>query len=156
MEKIFSYDLNLTWTGNQGEGTQRYTSYQRSYIISAEGKPSILGSSDPTFLGNPACWNPEELLVAAVSACHMLWYLHICTTMGLKVEKYEDTPKAEMVVTSDGSGAFKKIDLHPCVHLAADDSIEKAKAAHEISHQKCFIANSVNFPISILPTFIQS
>ena len=111
----------------------------------------IPGSSDPAFRGDPARWNPEELLVASVSTCHQLWYLHLASAAGIRVVAYEDRPEGLMVETPDGSGHFTGVTLHPRVTLAAGAEAAKAEALHHDAHEMCFVANSVNFTIDCMP-----
>ncbi len=146
------YTICVRWTGNTGEGTKAYRSYERSHVITSEGKPPLFGSSDPVFRGDHTKYNPEELLVAALSACHMLWYLHLCAENNIVVTEYEDLPQARMEVDASGSGRFVEAILHPVVVITDTAQIHTATHLHEIAHQKCFIANSVNFPILVKPT----
>src|SRR5262245_58368368 len=104
--KEHHYRIAVEWTGNKGSGTSGYTHYERSHVISAEGKPSISASSDPTFRGDPASYNPEEMLVAALSSCHMLWYLHLASVSGIIVSTYVDHATGTMTETADGGGRF--------------------------------------------------
>ncbi|HEV2673534.1 MAG TPA: OsmC family protein [Aliidongia sp.] len=149
--KIHHYEVLVTWTGNQGTGTSDYRAYERSHEISTNGKPSIPGSSDPAFRGDPARWNPEEMLVASVSTCHQLWYLHLASVAKICVVAYEDRPVGEMAETPDGSGHFTSVTLHPRVTLAAGADAARAEALHHQAHEMCFIANSVNFTIDCVP-----
>ncbi|WP_420014293.1 OsmC family protein [Teichococcus deserti] len=139
--------MAVRWTGNLGEGTATHRGYSRSHLISAEGKPDVPGSSDPSFRGDPSRWNPEELLLAAVAACHKLWYLGLCASAGVVVTAYEDAAEGEMLEEADGAGQFTGITLRPRVTLAPGSDIAKAEALHDAAHAKCFIARSVNFPI---------
>lgn len=143
----------MTWTGDLGAGTRGYRDYARDHEISAEGKAAILGSSDPNFRGDASRWNPEELLVASLSACHQLWYLHLCSAAGVVVHRYVDAAEGEMAEDADGGGRFVRVILRPRVGLAPGADTERAKALHHEAHQKCFIANSVNFPVSVEPEF---
>lgn len=153
MKKEYKYPLIIQWTGNTGSGTKHYTAYERSYSTSAEEKPVILGSSDPAFRGDKSRWNPEELLVSAVSSCHMLWYLHLCADAQIVVEAYEDSPIGKMIVDSDtGVGSFAEVILQPVIKIFDSNQTVKALELHQIAHEKCFIANSVNFAIHINPT----
>ncbi|BDA85823.1 hypothetical protein Sa4125_33650 [Aureimonas sp. SA4125] len=93
--KIHRYASHVRWTGNRGSGTSSYTAYGRAHEIAAAGKPVIPGSSDPAFRGDPDRWNPEELLLASLSACHQLWYLHLCARDGIVVTAYEDKAEGE-------------------------------------------------------------
>jgi len=141
------YKLRVTWTGNQGTGTSSYSAYSRSHEISAPGKPSIDGSSDPNFRGDPARWSPEDLLVASLSACHKLWYLGLCAKAGIVVVSYEDDAEGSMAEDGNGSGQFTEVVLKPRVVVAAGSDLEKAEALHHTAHEKCFIARSVNFSV---------
>ncbi|WP_338109554.1 OsmC family protein [Pseudomonas psychrophila] len=109
------------------------------------------GSSDPSFRGDPTRWNPEELLLASLSACHKLWYLGICAEAGIVVVAYEDNAQGTMVEESNGAGQFTSVILRPKVILAPGSEIAKAQTLHKIAHEKCFIARSVNFPVSHAP-----
>lgn len=152
MAKQHQYEIKTTWTGNTGEGTSGYRGYERSHVISAANKPDIPGSSDPAFRGDKTRYNPEELLVASLSTCHMLWYLHVCTDAGVVVVDYTDTAKGTMVETADGGGHFTEVTLYPSVVVADASMVEKANALHQKANQLCFIANSCNFPVHHQPT----
>jgi organic hydroperoxide reductase OsmC/OhrA len=145
--KRHSYEIRLDWTGNSGEGTRTYRGYRRDHTITAAGKPELAGSSDPAFRGDPSRYNPEELLIASLSACHMLSYLHVCAVNGVVVTGYADDAAGTMEETADGGGAFTEVTLHPIVTTAADSDEEKARSLHEEAHRLCFIASSVKFPV---------
>lgn len=151
MRKAHSFNVGVTWTGNTGEGTSGYTAYQRSHEISAEGKPAIPGSSDPAFRGDRSRYNPEELLVAALSACHMLWYLHLCADANIVVTAYADRAEGAMRLTDDGGGHFEEVILRPAVTIREGCDPELARALHARAHHLCFIANSVNFAVNVEP-----
>jgi organic hydroperoxide reductase OsmC/OhrA len=151
MEKEHSYLISLTWTGNQGKGTTGYTTYSRDHILQASGKPELAGSSDPNFRGSPGRYNPEELFVSSLSACHMLWYLHLCAVNGIVVTDYRDEAKGTMMETADGGGYFKEVVLHPVVTVGNASWIAKAQDLHREAGAKCFIANSCNFPVKHEP-----
>jgi organic hydroperoxide reductase OsmC/OhrA len=149
--KHHSYEVGVHWTGNDGDGTKTYRSYRRDHTIAAEGKPQILGSSDPSFRGDRARYNPEELLVASLSGCHMLWYLHLCSANGVTVLDYHDAASGVMEEGDDGSGEFVRVVLRPAVKISAGDDRSKALALHSEAHRLCFIARSVKFPVEIAP-----
>ncbi len=149
--KEHKYAVTVTWTGNTGTGTSGYRDYARAHEISAEGKPAIAASSDPVFRGDRARWNPEELLVAALSGCHQLSYLHLCAVAGIVVTEYVDHAEGWMEETPDGSAQFTRVVLRPKVTLAAGSDAAKAKELHHEAHEKCFIARSVNFPVENEP-----
>ena len=149
--KIHFYEVNVRWTGNTGQGTATYRTYERSHEITVEGKPLIFGSSDPNFRGDKTKYNPEELLVASLSACHLLWYLHLCASAKLVVTDYVDRPIGRMTETADGGGRFTEVVLKPVVTMQSGD-LALIEQLHEKAHHMCFIANSVNFPIRCEPS----
>jgi len=149
--KQHRYGVRLDWTGNLGTGTSSYRAYSRDHSLSAPGKPAILGSSDPAFRGDPARWNPEDSLVGALSACHHLWYLALCATNGIVVTAYEDEAEGVMEEVAGGAGQFTSVVLRPRVTLAAGSDRDKALALHHEASEKCFIARSVNFPVTHEP-----
>ncbi len=147
--KTHQYSIQLRWTGNQGKGTQSYTAYSRDHEITVPEKVhTILASSDPAFRGNPAHYNPEELLVASLSACHMLWYLHLCSVAKIRVESYVDAAEGVMEESVEKGGFFQSVTLKPQIEIREQDKLDQAYELHEEAHRKCFIANSVNFPVS--------
>ncbi|WP_018348163.1 OsmC family protein [Longispora albida] len=150
MSTVHTYTLDLDWTGNLGTGTSGYRDYDRAHQISAPGRADILGSSDPAFRGDEARWNPEQLLVASLSQCHLLWYLHLCAVNGVVVTSYTDSPAGTMAETRTG-GHFTGVVLRPQVEVASAEMTDKALALHHEAHQHCFIASSVNFPVSHEP-----
>jgi len=151
MGKEHHYLTQLRWTGNRGEGTSNYRAYDRDHVLAAAGKPELPGSSDPSFRGNPARYNPEELLLASLSSCHMLWYLHLCAVNGVVVVAYEDAAEGTMVETEDGGGRFSSVLLRPVVTVTNAAMKEKAMELHHDANKLCFIANSVNFPVRHAP-----
>lgn len=147
MNRKHHYQLSLAWTGNKGAGTKDYRAYTRDYLIKINHKETIQGSSDPTFRGDKTKHNPEDMLVAALSSCHMLSYLHVCVVGGVVVTDYIDNATGLMSTTSDGAGRFIEVTLNPIVSVADASMIEKALALHKKASELCFIANSVNFPV---------
>lgn len=145
------YQVNVLWTGNRGSGTSSYRDYERSHSLQVEGKPVLYGSSDPAYRGDASKYNPEELLVASLSSCHMLWYLHLCAEAGVKVIHYIDHAIGTMVENEDGSGYFEEVVLKPTVTVAEEKMIAAARELHKRAHKKCFIANSVNFAVRHQP-----
>ncbi len=151
MADLKRYQVDVLWTGNSGSGTYSYRGYERSHSVQVKGKPVIYGSSDPAFRGDAAKYNPEELLVASLSSCHMLWYLHLCAEAGIVVMEYVDHATGTMIERQDGSGYFEEVVLKPTVTVSEDKMMPLAKALHERAHKKCFIANSVNFRVLYQP-----
>ncbi|MFT4218904.1 MAG: OsmC family protein [Microbacterium sp.] len=145
------YHLTTTWTGNRGAGTTGYRDYDRAATVEVAGKPALLASADKPFRGDPSRWNPEDLLVAALSQCHMLAYLHACVEAGVVVVAYRD--EARGVLTQRGNGgSFREVVLGPHVTVAEEAMVDAARIAHDRAHEWCFIANSVNFPVRHEPT----
>ncbi|HEV8612901.1 MAG TPA: OsmC family protein [Gemmatimonadales bacterium] len=149
--KTHSYTSSLTWTGNLGEGTSSYKAYSRDHVFSGGGKPDLPGSSDPAFRGDARRYNPEDLLVASLSSCHMLWYLHLCAEAGISVLAYRDEAVGTMVEDAARGGYFTRVVLHPKVTIASGGDPAKARQLHHAAHEKCFVANSVNFPVTCEP-----
>jgi organic hydroperoxide reductase OsmC/OhrA len=149
------YRVHTVWTGNRGTGTSGYRDYDRAHVVKVDGKPDLLGSSDANFLGDGTRHNPEDLLVASLSTCHMLWYLHLAADAGLVVTEYQDSAEGHMQLRRDGSGAFVRVTLRPRVGISGDFDAELAKGLHHEAHEKCFVANSVNFPIDIEPEIVR-
>lgn len=145
-----AYRVTVQWTGNNGTGTSGYRAYSRDHAIQAGRKPVIPGSSDPAYLGDETRWNPEDLLVASASACHKLWYLHLCADAGIVVLAYVD--EAEGTMVEEEKGYFTRIVLRPQVKVRAGDDVELATRLHHAAHDKCFIANSLNFPVLCEPS----
>ncbi|MEE2917030.1 MAG: OsmC family protein [Pseudomonadota bacterium] len=146
------YRVRVDWTGNSGVGTAGYRGYERAHDITSAGKDhAIVGSSDPAFRGDAARWNPEELLVASLSACHQLWYLSLCAEAGVIVIAYHDEAAGELIEEADGGGRFVSVTLNPQVTIAPDSDADVARALHERAHHLCFIARSVAFPVRCAP-----
>ncbi len=148
-----AYVVTITWTGNRGTGTSGYRAYDRAHEVTVLGKPSVPCSSDPAFQGDRLRYNPEEMLVASLSSCHMLWYLHLCSAEGIVVQAYEDIAEGVMNERPDGGGAFVEVVLAPEITFSAGVNLNRARALHAEAHRKCFIANSVNFPVLHEPVF---
>lgn len=147
MTKQHHYNMNITWTGNNGTGTSAYRDYERSYTVSVKNKTPIQGSSDPAFRGDNTKYNPEELLLAALSSCHMLSYLHLCASAGVIVVEYSDNCTGIMIQSADGKGRFETVTLNPKVIVSDASMIQRANDLHKKASEFCFIANSVNFPV---------
>jgi len=147
------YTSRVVWTGNRGEGTATYRGYDRTWDIAAPGKPVIPCSNDPLLGGDPAKMNPEDLLLSALSACHMLWYLHYAADAGIVVLAYEDEPVGIGEAGPGGAGRFVSATLRPRITVRVGADLEKAEAIHGRIHEVCFIARSVNFPVTCEPVF---
>ncbi len=152
--KTHHYHSTVTWTGNKGSGTSNYLSYSRDHVIAIENKPDLLGSSDTVFRGDGTKHNPEDMLLASLSVCHMLWYLHLCANAGIIVTAYTDTPSGVLQEREGGGGQFTEVNLHPQVTITDDKYIDLALGLHERAHECCFIANSVNFPVKHEPRIV--
>jgi len=149
---MHSFRIHTTWTGNQGAGTAAYRAYRRDHEISGPAKASTIpGSSAPEFLGDPSRYNPEELLISALSACHMLWALHLCAEAGIVVTAYDDEATGDMAMNPDGSGQFTQVILRPHVTITDPTRTPDLPALHHRAHELCFIARSVNFDVRLEP-----
>ena len=147
-------DITVTWTGNTGSGTSSYRAYSRDHEIGGVGLPMIPGTADPVFRGDPARWNPEQLLIVSLSQCHLLWYLHFAAEAGVVVTAYRDQPTGAMSIGADGGGQFERVTLRPHVTIAAGGDAELAAHLHAKVPAVCFIARSVNFAVEHAPTIV--
>lgn len=155
---VQTYDADVVWTGAGTTGTTGYAAYSRDHEVRIGGKPPLLGSADPAFRGDPHRFNPEELLVAALAQCHMLWFLHLAASDGVVVVEYADRATGTIRVEAAGHGEFTEVVLRPRVTLAsgvrADGraiTVEDLDRLHDRAHEHCFIARSVNFPVRTDP-----
>jgi len=147
-ERQHQYRIATRWTGNLGSGTSNYAAYSRNHELSGPGKgAAIAGSADPIFRGDPARYNPEELLLSALSACHMLWVLHLCADAGIVITEYSDDATGEMVEHGDGSGEFARVVLRPRMKITDAGRIADAVTMHDRAHRVCCLARSVKFPV---------
>ncbi|MGW1679033.1 OsmC family protein [Saccharopolyspora sp. NPDC002376] len=146
------YQVEVVWTGNTGQGTSSYRSYERTHEVRADGKDAIDASADPVFLGDADRYNPEELLVASLSQCHMLWFLHLAADSGVVVTGYHDQARGILTENQDGTGQFESVELTPLVTVSDRASVDVAEALHERAHELCYIAKAVNFPVNCTPT----
>lgn len=153
---IHTYTTEVIWTGNSGDGTKDYHSYSRDHQIKSKDKPGIPGSSDPAFMGDPSKYNPEELFLASLSSCHMLWYLHLCSDNNVTVVSYRDKPEGTMRTEKSGGGCFEVVVLKPHVTITEPVQTELARELHQEAGKKCFIANSCNFPVKHKPSIFIS
>ena len=146
------YRVSNRWTGNLGKGTATYSAYSRSFELSGEGKSAaISGSSDPLYRGDPERYNPEELLMGALSSCHMLWVLHLCADAGITITEYSDEPLGDVAENPDGSGEFTRVVLRPRMRITDAARISDAIAIHHQAHKVCALARSMNFPVDHEP-----
>ncbi len=148
---IHTYAAEVTWTGAGETGTSGYTSYSRDHDVVFAGKPTLAGSADPAFRGDPARYNPEELLVGALAQCHMLWFLHLAAEAEVVVTAYEDDAAGTMRIRSGGSGQFTEVVLHPRVTVRGPVDESVLAGLHEGAGERCFIKQSVNFPVRCDP-----
>jgi len=150
------YGACVVWTGDRGEGTRSYKGYDRTWNIETPGKPVIHCSNDPLLGGDPSLPNPEDLLLSSLSACHMLWYLHLASVAGIVVTAYEDAPEGVGETAPDGAGRFLRATLNPVITLEAGSDTARADAIHGEVHRYCFIARSVNFPVSYNARYLET
>lgn len=153
MARLHDFVSRVVWTGNRGDGTRAYRGYDRTWDIALPGKEIIHCSNDPLLGGDATRMNPEDLLVSALSACHMLWYLHLASNAGIVVTAYEDDPVGHGETLPDGAGRFVSAVLRPRIAVQEGADLQLAAALHDRVHAFCFIARSVNFPVRYEPTF---
>jgi organic hydroperoxide reductase OsmC/OhrA len=155
------YVATLTWSGAALGPARDYHGYSREYSVEIPGKPPMRGSADAAFRGDPTLYNPEDLLLVALSACHMLSYLALGARLGVAVLSYRDRATGTMGIQRQPGQKiarlrFIEVVLHPEVTIGADGDANHALALHEQAHAECFIANSVNFPVRHEPTTLRS
>jgi len=148
------YALDLTWTGDLGDGTATPRAYSRNHEVTIDGVGTLLGSSDPAFRGDSTRWNPEQLFVASIAQCHMLWYLGLAASAGIVVTAYADRATGTMVEEPNGAGQFEEVTLQPVVTITNAEDAERAAELHHKVGDYCFIARSVNFPIHHEPVIV--
>ncbi len=153
MSRLHDYTSDITWTGNRGDGTRTYRGYDRTWNIALPGKAVIHCSNDPLLGGDPSKMNPEDLLLSALSACHMLWYLHLASAAGITVTSYRDRPVGHGETSPNGAGRFLSAVLRPEIAVTAGADLALADSLHHKVHEFCFIARSVNFPVTYEPVF---
>jgi len=151
LAETHTYRLRTVWTGAAKGPTLSYEQYTRDFMVTAPGKATLEGSADPAFRGDAARYNPEDWLLAALSACHMLSYLAVCARARLPVMSYEDDATGEML-EDHGAGHFIEVVLRPRVTIGDPNLVERARWLHDLAHKQCFIANSVNFPVRHIAT----
>ena len=155
MAKQHDYTARIVWTGDKGEGTSHYRAYERTWNIETVGKPVVKCSNDPLLGGDPTLHNPEDLLIASLSACHMLWYLHLASDAGIVVRSYQDDPVAIGETEPNGASRFLSATLKPRIEVDAGADLALAEEIHHRIHKTCFIARSVNFPVTYEPVFVE-
>lgn len=151
MKHKHHYKLTAVWDGNKGEGTKNVRTYDRSHTVTIAGKPELHLTTDNPAVGDKTKLNPEDLLVSAISSCHMLSYLYVCALEGVVVKDYIDNATGTMLEKESGGGSFKEVILNPEVVVAHKSMIEKAIELHHQAHEICYIANSVNFDVKCDP-----
>jgi organic hydroperoxide reductase OsmC/OhrA len=155
VSKQHSYTSTIIWTGDRGQGTAEYRGYDRTWEVRTPGKPVIQCSNDPLLGGDPARPNPEDLLLSALSACHMLWYLHLASQAGVVVLGYEDEPIGVSETSPDGAGRFIRATLRPTIRVRRGTDVASADALHRQIHQYCLIARSLNFPVEYAAKYLE-
>ncbi|WP_428390489.1 OsmC family protein [Lichenicoccus sp.] len=156
MSKTHDYGARVSWTGDRGDGTRHYKGYDRSWRIMTPGKLPIDCSNDPLLGGDPSKPNPEDLLLASLSACHMLWFLHLASEAGVVVRGYEDAPLGISETGRGGAGRFVRAVLRPTISVERGADLVKADTLHHAVHDHCFIARSVSFPITCEAKYVEA
>ena len=147
-----TYQLTAVWTGNKGEGTKNVRTYDRSHTVSIQGKPALFLTTDNAAVGDKSKLNPEDLLVSALSSCHLLSYLYLCAMEGIVITSYTDNATGIMIEHASGCGSFKEVTLNPVFSVSDENMVERAIELHHKAHEICYIANSVNFEIKCNPS----
>ncbi|MCF8416339.1 MAG: OsmC family protein [Crocinitomicaceae bacterium] len=147
-----TYKLTAEWTGNKGEGTKNVRTYDRSHTVSIQGKPELFLTTDNAAVGDKSKLNPEDLLVSALSSCHLLSYLYLCAMEGIVVTSYTDNATGSMIEEASGAGSFKEVTLNPIFSVTDESMVERAIELHHKAHEICYIANSVNFEVRCNPS----
>jgi organic hydroperoxide reductase OsmC/OhrA len=147
--RVHRYAVGVIWEGAGEAGTVDYASYARDFRVEVEGKPVLTGSADPAFRGDARRHNPEELLLAAVSSCHMLFFLSLCARNGIAIAGYRDRARGALATEPGGGGCFTEVTLCPRVTVPDGGADVEAAllALHEKAGELCFIARSCAFPI---------
>lgn len=133
--KLSTHHARVTWIGDKED--------LRAHTVKLAAQ-KVAGSCAPEFGGNPDKADPEEMFVASLSSCHMLWFLRLAREARLRVTSYEDGAEGTM----DGT-RFTRVVLRPRVVFAADVDAETLESLHHGAHERCFIANSVRCPVEI-------
>jgi organic hydroperoxide reductase OsmC/OhrA len=152
MAHVHTYKLTAEWTGNKGEGTKNVRAYDRSHTVSIQGKPELFLTTDNAAVGDKSKLNPEDLLVSALSSCHLLSYLYLCAMEGIVVTSYTDNATGIMIEEASGAGSFKEVTLNPIFSVTDESMVERAIELHHKAHEICYIANSVNFEVRCNPS----
>lgn len=146
------FACHTVWRGEMAEPVDP-KSWRRDHVVEMAGKPPLEGSSSSAFFGDDAKHNPEDLLVAALSSCHMLSFLSASARARLRIVAYED--RAEAVLSQQGANfRFTEAKLRPRITVAREEDLPKAREMNELARKICFVANAVNFPVRDEPEFL--
>ena len=144
------YQLKLNWTGgSEIDAIQN----DRMYEVLIDRKPTIYGSADKPFFGDPEKYNPEDLLLAALSACHMMSFMYVCRKLGIKVYHYEDHATGLLKINQDGTGQFEFAELKPKVKADHMPDGMIFKELNSRAAKLCFIKRSINFTVNYKGSF---
>ena len=139
--------IRLTWT--DGGKPFTYESYPREHEIEfKDGQDRLTASASPAYKGDGKHGDPEDLLVAALSSCHMLSFLAICTKKKITVQSYEDDAVG-FLENEGGNLWITKVILRPKIMSNADAAT--LEQIHHLAHKACFIANSVKTQVTVEP-----
>ena len=154
MSDAHAFETHLRWPADPAQALPPAPAFSRNSVLSAPGKKEVAGSAPAVFGGDAARYNPEELLLMALSECHMLTYLAVAAKRNLSILAYEDRATGTLGLGTNGikSGplgkmSMQQVTLRPRVTVAKGTDLAEALAIHERAHANCFIANSVNFPV---------
>lgn len=151
------YTATIEW--QRGEQDFAGNRYSRKHVLRFDGGAELAGSSSPSVVPLPmsdaSAVDPEEMFVASLSSCHMLWFLSIAAARKFCVDRYVDSASGIMARNSDGKTAMTVVTLKPQVKFSGDSqpSAEQIRALHHKAHEECFIANSVKTEVRCEPVF---
>jgi organic hydroperoxide reductase OsmC/OhrA len=144
MKKQFRFEVSTQWKKGDYKNA-------KTHLSKIAGKPDLNISAAGEFKGQEDQYNPEDLLLSALSSCHMMSYFYVCQQQGIDIVDYKDNAIGTLELRPDFSGGFTKVQLNPVVTISNPSQERQSIDLHKKAHELCFIANSVNFEISIVP-----
>jgi organic hydroperoxide reductase OsmC/OhrA len=149
-----TYEATIEWHINEGESFET-RKYSRAHRWKFDGGADVPASASPAVVGtvysDPAGIDPEEALVAALASCHMLFFLDLASRSGIDVTSYVDHAVGQVGKRDDGKVAMLSATMRPKITFVGTADPAALEALHHKAHQLCYIANSVNFPVTVEP-----
>ncbi len=162
MQAAQLYQITLSYPASATQALPPATDYSRDSALQSEGKSSVAASSPALYGGDPGRYNPEELMLMSLAQCHMLTYLSIAAKKQLKILRYEDRAVGQLGVGKmggigiEGKISLQQVTLHPRVTVPKGTNLDDARNIHIKAHANCFMANSVNFPVTTEPEMVEA